>query len=147
MDSRVAANLCLFVVSAIALGAGAVTRLAGVPDWANWIWLGGSIPVLVAVLIGMVRRLLRRDAGLDIIAVLSIAGALGLGEYLTGAVIALMLASGRALEDYAEARARQVQGVLRPARVRDVPALHRQVVGRRNARGLTWALRSNGARP
>jgi heavy metal translocating P-type ATPase len=112
MDSRVATNLFLFAISAIALGAGAAARLAGMPDWANWIWLGGSIPVLVAVLIGMVRRLLRRDAGLDIIAVLSIAGALGLGEYLTGGVIALMLASGRALEGYAEARARREMSAL-----------------------------------
>jgi cation transport ATPase len=112
MHSRVATNLFLFAVSAIALGAGAAAQLAGVPDWAKWIWLGGSIPVLVAVLIGMARRLLRRDAGLDIIAVLSIAGALGLGEYLTGAVIALMLASGRALEDYAEARARREMSAL-----------------------------------
>jgi heavy metal translocating P-type ATPase len=112
MDSRVATDLFLFVVSAIALGAGAAAQLAGVPDWAHWIWLGGAIPVLVAVLIGMMGRLLRRDAGLDVIAVLSIGGALGLGEYLTGAVIALMLASGRALEDYAEARARREMSAL-----------------------------------
>ena len=37
---------------------------------------------------------------------------MALGEYLTGAVIALMLASGRSLEDFAEARARREMSAL-----------------------------------
>ena len=44
---------------------------------------------------------------------LSIGGAIALGEYLTGAVIGLMLASGRSLEDFAEERARrEMSGLL-----------------------------------
>ncbi len=49
--------------------------------------------------------LFHRHAGVDIIAVLAVIGALLLGEYLAGAVIALMLTTGTALEAYAEGRA------------------------------------------
>ena len=72
----------------------------------------GSAPVLLAVLVGIGRAVLRREAGLDLIALLSMAGAMALGEYLTGAVIGLMLASGRSLEDFAEARARREMSAL-----------------------------------
>ena len=41
---------------------------------------------------------MRRDVGVDAIALVSMAGALALGEYLAGAVVALMLAGGNALE-------------------------------------------------
>jgi heavy metal translocating P-type ATPase len=42
----------------------------------------------------------------DLIALLAMAGALVLREYLAGSVIALMLLGGRAMEDFAKARAR-----------------------------------------
>jgi len=53
------------------------------------------------------RSLLAGDLGVDLIALLAMAGALALGEYLAGAVIALMLAGGNALEGFASARARR----------------------------------------
>ena len=40
----------------------------------------------------------RRRAGVDLIALLALAGAVAVGELLAGAVITVMLASGRALE-------------------------------------------------
>jgi heavy metal translocating P-type ATPase len=55
----------------------------------------------------VLRSLLRRDVGVDAIALFSMAGALALGEYLAGAVIALMLAGGNALEEAANRRARR----------------------------------------
>ena len=55
----------------------------------------------------MLRSLLRRDVGVDAIALVSMAGALALGEYLAGAVVALMLAGGNALEESANRRARR----------------------------------------
>jgi len=64
--------------------------------------LAGFVPLATTV----VRGLLRRETGVDIIALLAIAGALALQEYLAGAVISVMLASGWTLEDYAQARAR-----------------------------------------
>jgi heavy metal translocating P-type ATPase len=112
MDRGRIVNLVLLAAAALALAAGLVARILGQPNEAEWIWLAGSLPVAVALLGGIAGRLLRRDAGLDIIALLSIGAALAFGENLTGAVIALMLASGRALEDYAEARARREMAAL-----------------------------------
>lgn len=84
------ANPLLLAVSVSALLTGIAVQLSGPREWAAWIWVCGSTPVLVAVLVGSGRAILRREAGLDLIALLSIAGAMALGEYLTGAVIALM---------------------------------------------------------
>ncbi|HEX6299437.1 MAG TPA: heavy metal translocating P-type ATPase [Acidimicrobiia bacterium] len=53
----------------------------------------------------LVARLRRRQPGVDIIAVLAVAAALALGEFLTAAIIGLMLATGQFLEDYAAGRA------------------------------------------
>nr|WP_244145302.1 heavy metal translocating P-type ATPase [Paraburkholderia mimosarum] len=66
----------------------------------------GPLPVLAALVVSIAGALRRREAGVDILAALAIVFALVLDERLTAAVIALMLASGRALEDYARARAR-----------------------------------------
>src|SRR5271169_6636908 len=107
MNLRRATNLLLLAVSAGGLIVGIAAWLGGQPEWAGWIWVFGSAPVLLAVLVGIGRAVLRREAGLDLIALLSIAGAMALGEYLTSAVIGLMLASGRSLEDFAEGRARR----------------------------------------
>ncbi len=54
---------------------------------------------------GSVRSLLRGEVGLDIIALLSIGGALFLREYVAAGVIEVMLSAGQALEAFAEARA------------------------------------------
>jgi heavy metal translocating P-type ATPase len=56
---------------------------------------------LVWVLVG----LRRGHFGVDVIAVLSLVGTLLVGEYLAGALIAVMLAGGRALDTAAERRA------------------------------------------
>ena|SRR5271165_3064398 len=112
MNLRRATNLLLLAVSGGGLIAGIAARLYGEPEWAAWIWVFGSAPVLLAVLVGIGRAILRREAGLDLIALLSMAGAMALGEYLTGAVIGLMLASGRGLENFAEARARREMSAL-----------------------------------
>ena len=55
----------------------------------------------------VIQSLLRGKAGVDVIALLAMAGALALHEYLAGAVIALMLSGGRALESFGESRARR----------------------------------------
>jgi heavy metal translocating P-type ATPase len=105
-------NLLLFTVSAVGLAGGVAARFCGEPGWADRTWLISSAPVLLAVGIGIGRGILRREAGLDLIALLSIGGAIALGQFLTAAVIGLMLASGRGLEDLAEARARKEMSAL-----------------------------------
>lgn len=91
--------------SVLGVVAGGVLHLAGRPDLANVAW---GIVTVIAVIpsgIDVVGGLLRREAGVDVIALMALVGALALGEYLAGAVIGLMLASGEALESYADRRA------------------------------------------
>jgi len=86
------------------------------PDAANLVWgvttAIGLVPIAWEVLSGIVHK----QAGVDLIAVLAMVGALLLGEYLAGAVIAFMLATGRALEDFANVRAhRELSALLERA--------------------------------
>jgi heavy metal translocating P-type ATPase len=60
---------------------------------------------LIPALLSVIAALWRRTAGVDIVAVLALAGCLAVGEFLAGAVIAVMLATGRILERRAAARA------------------------------------------
>ena len=72
------------------------------------IFLGAVTGVVLAVTAyHTVRGLLRGDIGVDLIALLAMLGALLLRQYLAGAIIAAMLASGGALEQYATTRARR----------------------------------------
>jgi heavy metal translocating P-type ATPase len=70
-------------------------------------WAATVAVMLVPLSWSVARALLKGDLGVDVIALLAMAGALALGEYLAGAVIALMLAGGNALETFASARARR----------------------------------------
>jgi len=84
---------------------------AGHAVWAATTVLGGS-PLVIDV----VRSLTRSEFGLDLIAILAIGGCLALQEYAAGAVLAVMLASGRALEEYADRRAhRELSALLERA--------------------------------
>src|SRR4026207_775746 len=60
------------------------------------LWLGG--PFLLA---GLLRKLLRREVGSDLLGGISIVTSVVLGESLAGTIIVLMLAGGEALERYA----------------------------------------------
>ena len=63
--------------------------------------------VALIVLADLVRSLRRGVLGVDVIALLAIVGAIALGEHLAAIIIALMVAGGTALEEFAEARARR----------------------------------------
>ena len=100
-------NTLLFALAAAALAGGFLGRALALPIVEQVLWAGVSSLMLLLLLISIVRELRGGSAGLDFIAVLALLGALIMGEFLAGAVIALMLASGRALEDYAQARAQR----------------------------------------
>lgn len=89
----------------IAVLAGAALRIADRPDAADLIWAAVTVAALLPAAWSMLRALWHRQFGVDVIAVLALAGALAVGEYLAGAVIAVMLATGRSLESYAQRRA------------------------------------------
>ena len=76
-----------------------------VQDIPLWTILGlGGIPLLYDLL----KKLLRRQFGSDLLAGISIVSAVLLGQYLAGAIVVLMLAGGEALENYAIGNATSV---------------------------------------
>ncbi len=88
-----------------ALASGLVLALLEHHTAAETLWAIATATVLVPLAVDVARSLLKGDVGVDAIALVAIVGALLLGEYFAGAVIALMLAGGNALEDYAQGRA------------------------------------------
>jgi heavy metal translocating P-type ATPase len=92
-------------VSVVGILVGSVAYLLGAHDAAHLAWALTAALGILPIAWETIDGLLHRRFGVDVIAVLALAGSLALGEYLAGAVIALMLASGRALEDYADRRA------------------------------------------
>jgi heavy metal translocating P-type ATPase len=88
------------------LAGGLLALLVG-PDPADAVWAATVALMLVPLSWSVARALIHGDLGVDLIALLAMAGALALGEYLAGSVIALMLAGGNALEEFASGRARR----------------------------------------
>src|SRR5215469_3285447 len=93
-------------VTAAGIAAGGAAWLAGDHGLAKLAWSAVTVLALVPLAAGVARELVRRQAGVDLIALLAMSLALALGQALAGAVVALMLSGGLALESHAERRAR-----------------------------------------
>ncbi|KVF33887.1 heavy metal translocating P-type ATPase [Burkholderia vietnamiensis] len=100
-------DFTLLVLSAVTLAAGGACVAFGLPALARLVWLLGALPVLLALTVTVAKAVARRQPGIDVLAWLAIGLALALDETLTAAVIALMLASGRTLEQHAQRRAQR----------------------------------------
>lgn len=75
-----------------------------------------AVTPLVPLVADIVKKLRRRQAGVDVIALLAVVGALALEEFLTAAIVGLMLATGQFLEEYAAGRAeRELTALVRRA--------------------------------
>lgn len=95
----------LVVLTVGALAAGALAWLLDARDAADTCWAAGTLIAIVPAAAWVLSALRQGRLGVDLIAVLSLAGTLWVGEYLAGALIAVMLAGGRALEAAATRRA------------------------------------------
>jgi heavy metal translocating P-type ATPase len=89
----------------LALLSGFVARGLGHGDFAALLWSASALVVAGLLALEIVVRLYHRELGVDLIALLSVAGAILLDQDLVAAVIALMLAGGRTLEYYTSQRA------------------------------------------
>lgn len=105
LESLRNAGLPLLALAGLAIW-GAL-ELQGLSRYAGWSLIVPTAIVLVASCMAILRRLVKGDVGVDVIGVVAIAGALALRQYLAGAIIALMLTSGTALERFAISRARR----------------------------------------
>jgi len=85
----------------------AALALVGADRPARWLVIGVAGAVGVRVAVEMVGDLIKGHAGVDLLAVTAIGATLAVGEYAAALVIVLMLTGGRALEDYANTRARR----------------------------------------
>lgn len=95
----------VLAVALTALFGGAMVRVTGRADLANLIWATGTVPVAVGLAVSIVRSFLAGRVGVDAIALVSMSGALALGEMLAAIVVAVMYAGGGVLEDFAITRA------------------------------------------
>ncbi|MGW2832668.1 heavy metal translocating P-type ATPase [Streptomyces sp. NPDC001286] len=95
----------LLVVTAAALTGGVIAWLADAGGLADLFWGLGTVAAVVPAVGWVLSALRRGQTGVDLIAVLALGGTLAVGEYLAGALIALMLATGRTLEAAAQRRA------------------------------------------
>ena len=102
-----ARTFALLALTIAGLVGGLILTWTGHEDLATWVWAVPAVIVGVRLVWSIVRDLLAGAAGVDVIAVLAIAGALALGETFAAAVIAVMLATGEALETYAAGRAQR----------------------------------------
>ena len=89
----------LLAAVVLALGLGAVVSPIA--------WEAAAVAVAAVIAVDVARALGRGTLGVDVIALLAIVGAVVLGHLLAAAIIAVMVAGGNALEEYAEARARR----------------------------------------
>ena len=110
MSGRLAAvdrafQLVLLPLTLGGLLLGLIATAVGQDELAWWAWTVPSLIVGAWLTGSIVRDLLHRQAGVDVIAVLAIGGALLLGESLAAAVISVMLATGDWLERFADRRA------------------------------------------
>ena len=95
----------LVAIAVTGLAAGIVAYLSERSDLADLCWMFATVPVVAGLAISIVKDLLSGRFGVDAVALVSMSGALALGQPLAGAVVALMYSGGNVLEDIAVARA------------------------------------------
>ncbi|MBP2471851.1 heavy metal translocating P-type ATPase [Crossiella equi] len=99
------AEPAMVAVTVGALAVGGAAWLAGATTAADLCWAAGTVLATVPALWWVVAALRKGRAGVDLIAVLALVGTLAVREYLAGALVAVMLATGHALDSAAERRA------------------------------------------
>ncbi len=96
------------VTATLVVGAlGIVLALTGAGSLVPWVFGGYALAIAVWQAVGMVRQLLRREFGLDVLAITAIIATVLVGEFVAALVVVLMLTGGEALEDYANRRAKR----------------------------------------
>ena len=95
----------LVVIAIVGLAGGLILDASAHVNFAKLLWELATVPVIVALIASSVRDLVAGRIGIDAIALISMIGALTLGQPLAGAVVALMYSGGMVLEEFAVARA------------------------------------------
>jgi heavy metal translocating P-type ATPase len=107
MEAKAMTQRLLALAALVTVSVGGLLHLVGAEPAGDALWAASLAVMIVPLAWSVLRSLWRRDVGVDAIALVSMVGALALGQYAAGAVIALMLAGGNALEELAGRRARR----------------------------------------
>ncbi|MGA9341328.1 MAG: heavy metal translocating P-type ATPase [Rhodanobacteraceae bacterium] len=105
-------DIVLLVFSVLALLCGLGLSWSGHTLAAHGFWSASALLLAALLMVESAVRLWHREVGVDLIALLAIGAALAFDQSLVAAVIAVMLAGGRALEAYAMRRAQQAMSRL-----------------------------------
>ena len=104
---RFAKHYPSFAATIIIAVVGLVLMFSGL-ELATQITISGFSLLIAAIeSVGMVRAILRKHYGIDILAVTAIVATVVVGEYWASIIIVLMFTGGEALEDFAERRAKR----------------------------------------
>ena len=90
---------------ACSLVVGVVASAGGAQDFAVAVWSVASAVVVVDLVLVTIARLREGRVAVDVVALVALVGSMVMGEELAGVILALMVASGDALEQYAHRRA------------------------------------------
>jgi len=101
---RVSGETVLLVLVTALLAAGGAARFGG-PVRADSLWAAADLVALIPAAVWVVADLRAGRYGADLLALLALGGTLAVGEFLAGAIIAAMVATGRVLENAAQRRA------------------------------------------
>lgn len=99
-------------LATVGLGVGAGLWLGGLPRAGELVWLAVTAGGVVAGSWWVLDAARHRRLGADVVAVVAMCGTVAVGEPLAGAIVAVMLFSGRSLEAFANARAHRELGLL-----------------------------------
>jgi heavy metal translocating P-type ATPase len=98
-------DVLMLAATLVGLLAGGLAQAVGAPGVAHAAWALTTAVAIVPAAWWVAQAARRHRLGVDIIALLALVGTLAVGEYLAGAVIAVMLGTGRLLEGWAAGRA------------------------------------------
>jgi heavy metal translocating P-type ATPase len=99
------ATTALFAASVGGVAAGAFARLAGAEALGRSLWLATTVMGIATAAWWVLEAARARRLGVDLLALVALVGTVMVREELAGALVTLMLATGRSLESRAAARA------------------------------------------
>jgi heavy metal translocating P-type ATPase len=115
------------VVATIVVGIVGMTLLfTGVGEATRWLFSGFALVVALIEGVGMANLLRRGIVGIDVLAIIAIVSTVLVGEFFASLIIVLMVSGGKALEDFAQGRARRELDALL---AREPQIAHRRVPG------------------
>ncbi len=97
----------VLVLAVLASGLGAILHAMSHGHVGDVIWVAAAVLGAGLSLWSMIESLRHGRLGVDVIALLALVGAVGVREYVAAAIIAVMVATGQALDDWAAGRARR----------------------------------------